>query len=210
MRSPPEQQARRGFKDRQRRQGGRRTKGWRAGGNQWRCSFAQRRAQRCTGRCQNPRGDLSGIKLGSAGNEPKLRLGAPSGGSVSSKGTLELAVRTGPARLYPPCLWSLRHRASWDAATALFATKLKVVSARLGDEQPGQIPPELAAMITSSRAAVFPCRRRLEAGAARLISKRPPRWPRVTSRWCFLPLLSCCRRFGCLIRVSQWGRARTG
>ncbi|HTM46115.1 MAG TPA: hypothetical protein VL137_14240 [Polyangiaceae bacterium] len=111
-----------------------------------------------------PRGNFSGIKLGSTGSEPRLHLGAQSTAAASSKGNLELAVRTGPRSALPTIALDLEIQSRADASGAALETKLKVASARLGNEQPGQIPQEVAAMVPKLKGSSFALQSKVGSG----------------------------------------------
>jgi hypothetical protein len=97
------------------------------------------------------RGGFSSITLGSAGSEPRLRLGATAASPM--RGKLELAVRTGPRSAMPTVALDLDGSAKLDGAQS--DAMLKVRSSALGADQPGAIPSDVAEAITKLKGSSF-------------------------------------------------------
>jgi hypothetical protein len=97
------------------------------------------------------RGGFSSITLGSAGAEPRLRLGTT--GAPVLRGKLELAVRTGPRSAMPTVVLDLDGASKLDGAQTLGT--LTVRNSALGAEQPGAIPSDVAEAITKLKGSSF-------------------------------------------------------
>jgi hypothetical protein len=91
----------------------------------------------------------SRMTMGSTGNEPRLRLGAPLKAGVPLKGVLELAVRTGPRSALPSVSLELEGASKPGPSEGQFKLELNVRKAGLANDQPGRIPEELAVGVPS-------------------------------------------------------------
>jgi hypothetical protein len=96
------------------------------------------------------------VKLGSAGSEPRIRLGANDWGDKRT-GQLELSVRTG-AGIIPTTAFKFDIRkapANGAEPSSAPAYTLDIVSSELAATQPAEIPPALAAEIRKLKGGHF-------------------------------------------------------